>query len=123
MGIGGKIFAKGFVLRAKRFIGGGISINVPLCDILVWTCYLNIDLRIHHARISSSFYIRYIELNELRTSQEALWNLGSPEHTHSKNFQPAVTFFVPHFELQSIVAHVWTSELTHLGSDASSATY
>lgn len=71
VGIGGKIFAKGFVLRAKRFIGGGISINVSLCDIFVWTCYLNIDLRIHHARISSSFYIRYIELNELRTSQAA----------------------------------------------------
>ena len=78
MGIGGRIFAKCFVLRAKPFTGGRISINVPLCKILVWTCYLNIDLRIHRARISSSFYVRYIELNELGTSQAAFRGQAVP---------------------------------------------
>lgn len=97
VGIDRKHLQSVLFLEQSLFICGGVGINAPLCKTLVWTHYLNIDLRICHAGISSSFYTRNIGLNELLTNQAAFRDeemflgpltfspgaLGSTEFTHS----------------------------------------
>lgn len=68
MGIDGKYLQSVLCLEQSLFIGGGININVPLCKTLVWTQDLSIDLRICHARLCGSFYIRSIGITKLLTN-------------------------------------------------------